>query len=127
MTAVANPVKLAFEEGLRALGLEPEPRDDPRTTFRYEIPVGRFIGTVVVIGLDVPGDWPNTPPSGPHVSGRMVGANGAAPGGTSSNTSGSNFGADFEYWSRPYPSPWGRDGRTVAAYLAFLRKLFAEA
>lgn len=116
----------AFEEGLRALGLRPEPRADGRTLFSYEIPVGRVMGEQVQIGLDVPGDWPTTPPSGPHIAPRLAQTRGVAPGGTASNVHGSNFGPEFEYWSRPYHQ-WGRDGRSVDAYMSFLRKLFAEA
>ncbi|MEK6225559.1 MAG: hypothetical protein AABM40_04605 [Chloroflexota bacterium] len=116
----------AFEADLRGLGLQPDARTDGRTMFPFVVPVGRFADEPVHLGFDVPPDWPTTPPSGPHVSPRLAQTQGASPGGTNQNVHGSNFGSDFEYWSRPYPA-WGRDGRSVDAYLAFLRKLFAEA
>lgn len=84
------------------------------------VPIGRFAGEPVQIGLIVPPDFPRTPPSGPHLVPRLIGLHGGGPGGVHN----SDFGMGWEYWSRPYQN-WGRDGRDVSAYLAFLRSLFA--
>jgi hypothetical protein len=110
-----------FARQLRELRIEPELRDDIRLVFPYEIEVGRFAETAARIGLEVPEDFPRNPPGGPHVSPRLIADKGATPGGAGGSAA-SSFGADFEYWSRPY-SNWGRDGYTVKAYLAHLRRL----
>lgn len=113
-----------FAAQLRAAGIEPASVDasaPARVLFPFPITVGRFAGTTVQMGLTVPPDFDRSPPSGPHVSPPLIRQHGGGLG----NVGGSDFGADFEYWSRPYTN-WGRDGRTVAAYLAFLRMLFAE-
>lgn len=94
-----------------------------RITFRYAVEVGRFAGQEVVIGIEVPPDFDRTPPSGPHVSPRILPINPTATTHPEKVLE-SNFGVDFEYWSRPYTN-WGKDGRDVGAYLAFLRHLFA--
>ena len=105
-----------FEAQLRALGFDPVSGDGNFTEFKYEVQVGKFVGQSIQLGFDVPPDFPRTPPSGPHVSPRLVRDHGAAPGGVTTNVSDSAFGADFEYWSRPYQGQWGRDGLTVSAY-----------
>jgi hypothetical protein len=118
--------RLLFESQLRELGLTVEARTDGRTLFEYETPIGPFMGEQLRIGLDVPPDFDRTPPGGPHVSPRLAQERGGKPGGVATNVHTSAFGPDFEYWSRPYPPPWGRDGRSAEAYLAFIRKLLAE-
>lgn len=117
--------QILFARELREAGIEPEARDDVRITFPYTIELGRFAGTDVIVGLEVAGDFPRNPPGGPHISPRLIVDQGATPGGAG-GTNLSPFGSDFEYWSRPY-SGWGRDGMTVRAYLAHLRRLFDTA
>jgi len=116
-----------FEAQLRALGLKPIGAEGNLTKFAFEIPVGKFMGDCIELGFDVPGDFPRTPPSGPHVSPRLARDKGAAPGGVNTNIGDSPFGDKFEYWSRPYQGQWGRDGLTVGAYLAHIRKLLHDA
>ncbi len=115
-----------FARGLRELGIEPELRGDSQLLFPYDIDIGRFAGTAARVGLDVPPDFPRNPPGGPHVSPRLIAERGATPGGAG-GSHGSPFGGEFEYWSRPYPPQWGRDGQSVRAYLAHLRRLLHTA
>jgi hypothetical protein len=84
--------------------------------FPYTVEVGRRAGEQVKIGLAIPGDWPLSPPPGPHVSPRL-----GHPGGAVSD---SPLGSDWEYWSRPAPN-WAAD-RSMRAYLRHLRTLFAQ-
>ena len=114
-----------FARQLRELGIEPTQHEASQLVFPYDIEIGRFASTAARIGLDVPPDFPRTPPGGPHVSPRLIAERGATPGGQG-GSNGSAFGNDFEYWSRPY-SGWGRDGQNVRAYLAHLRRLFHTA
>lgn len=114
-----------FARQLRELKIEPELRESSQLVFRYPIDIGRFAGTKTRVGLDVPPDFPRIPPGGPHVSPRLIAEKSATPGGVGGSNA-SPFGGDFEYWSRPY-SGWGRDGQTVRAYLAHLRRLFDTA
>jgi hypothetical protein len=92
--------------------------------FDYEVPLGRFSGQKVRLGFQVGDDFPLNPPSGPHVSPRILPINTAQvphpAGGVHENIF---FGPDWEYWSRPYPD-WNRTDRTVRAYMAHIRRLF---
>lgn len=67
-----------FEEQLRRLGLEPKREDNGMTSFPYEPAVGRFAGTRVRLALQVPPEFGRTPPSGPHVSPRILPLNPSA-------------------------------------------------
>jgi hypothetical protein len=84
--------------------------------FDYTIEVGTLAGQKIRIGLQIPPDWPLTPPPGPHVNPRL-----GHPGGA---VSGSPLGSDWEYWSRP-ADLWPAD-RSMRAYLRHLRKLFSQ-
>lgn len=113
-----------FIDGLKALGYEVEERGGNRITFRYPVEVGKFAGQEVVVGYDVPGDFPANPPGGPHVSPRLLpitGGGGVHPlGGVHESP---NFGSEFEYWSRPLHH-WPSTKRTVKDVIAFLHRLF---
>lgn len=112
-----------FETELRLLGYKPEERRDARTVFRYIVMAGRFIGTEIFLGFVAPPEFPRIPPSGPHLSPCLFPLNPSAdshPG----RVAASDFGSDWQYLSRPYTN-WGKDGRTVKAYLAFINHLFA--
>ena len=91
-------------------------QQDNFVIFGYMIEVGSRAGEQVKIGLQIPADWPLTPPPGPHVSPRLGHPQGAV--------SQSPLGADWEYWSRPAQN-WPAD-RTARAYLRHLRTLFAQ-
>lgn len=89
---------------------------DGYALFSYTVEVGRRAGEQVEIGLQIPGDWPLSPPPGPHISPPL-----GHPGGA---VIGSPLGAAWEYWSRPAPN-WASD-RSMRAYLRHLRTLFAQ-
>jgi hypothetical protein len=113
-----------FLDGLTRLGYKAEERGDNRVAFPYTVPVGRFRGTPVHLGFAATEDFPLNPPSGPHVSPRLLPLhpNNDLPhprGGVHE----SPFGADWEYWSRPCVE-WARTGRTVDAYMSFILRLW---
>jgi hypothetical protein len=112
-----------FADQLEALGYQPHVLDAEKLTFPYKIPVGKFIGQDVQLGLIVGADFPLSPPSGPHLHPRLLPVH---PGGEhpSGGINESPFGAEWEYWSRPFPD-WPATDRTVRAYLAHIRHLFA--
>jgi hypothetical protein len=84
--------------------------------FSYMVDIGQRAGERIKIGLLVPGDWPLSPPPGPHVSPRL-----GHPGGA---VHPSPLGSDWEYWSRPALN-WASD-RSMRAYLRHLRTLFSQ-
>lgn len=85
--------------------------------FSYAIPVGSHAAEIVQVALQAP-DWPINPPGGPHVAPRIC-----HPGDNAHHAS--PLGANFIYWSRPYPC-WANTTRTLEEYLAHLRTLFAQ-
>ena len=117
MTGDTQPTTGAagFLAALAASG-HPAVEQNGIAVFDYTIEVGTLAGKQVRIGLQIPGDWPLTPPPGPHVSPRL-GHPGEAVGG-------SPLGDDWEYWSRP-ANLWPSD-RSMRAYLRHLRKLFSQ-
>lgn len=113
-----------FIDQLKALGYVPEDRGENRVCFPYTIPVGKFLDTKIMLGFVVGEDFPATPPGGLHVSPHLLPFN------TSSNVhpmggihNNSPFGADWQYWSRPFPG-WANTDRTVRTYMAHIRHLF---
>jgi hypothetical protein len=93
-----------------------------RVAFAYTILTGRFAEQQVKVGFQVPGDFPVTPPSGPHISPRLLPnqPGGAHPTGGIHD---SPFGSEWHYWSRPMPN-WTTTKRTVKDVLAHIRHLF---
>ena len=84
---------------------------------KFQVPVGARIGEVVQLALAAPGDWPLSCPPGPHVSPRFGHPHG--------NVHDSPLGADWEYWSRPFPN-WPATDRSFASYMAHVRTLFSQ-
>jgi hypothetical protein len=117
VTAIHQPAVGAagFLAALAAHGLEPTV-NGPYAVFTFVIEVGERAGQEIRIGLEIPGDWPMTPPPGPHVSPRLGHPQGAV--------HASPLGPDWEYWSRPVPG-WPRD-RSMRCYLRHLRTLLAQ-
>ena len=116
MTVIESGVGAAgFLAALAAHGYEVTPAGD-FVIFPYTVEVGSRAGEQVRIGLQVPGDWPLSPPPGPHVSPRLGHPHGAV--------NPSPLGEDWEYWSRPAQN-WPAD-RSVRAYLRHLRTLFSQ-
>jgi hypothetical protein len=122
-----------FMAQLRQLGYEPELRPNEFVVFDYEVELGKHIGETVKIGLQVPGDWPASPPSGPFVSPRLLPISGGVTGrgrpwDAVHTCDGRGFddpGGVWEYWSRPF-TKWQMTDRNVRAYLRHLRTLFGE-
>ena len=121
-----------FMAQLRALAYEPELRPNEFVVFDYEVEVGKHTGASVKVGLQVPPDWPMSPPSGPFVSPRLLPINPSSGRGRpwDSVHAAHGRGLDdpqgvWEYWSRPFTA-WPRTDRSVKAYLRHLRTLFAE-
>jgi hypothetical protein len=117
MTAAAQPAVGAagFLAALTQAGFDITVRDG-FATFAYLVEVGSRTGEQVQLGLAIPGDWPLSPPPGPHVNPRLGHPHGAV--------HDSPLGPDWEYWSRPVPN-WTLD-RSLRAYLRHLRALFAQ-
>jgi hypothetical protein len=70
----------------------------------------------VRLGFVVGNGFPSTAPSGPHVSPRILPLK---PGGQHHPDEGINdspFGADWEYWSRPFHE-WNQTDHSVKAYM----------
>ncbi|MBL7261583.1 hypothetical protein [Paractinoplanes lichenicola] len=84
--------------------------------FLYTIEVGSRAGEEIEVGLEIPGDWPMSPPSGPHLRPSLDHPHGAV--------HPSPLGPDWAYWSRP-AYQWPAD-RTVRGYLRHLRTLVSQ-
>ncbi len=116
MTMVEHGVGAAgFLAALTAHGYTAVQSND-FAVFPYAVEVGTRAGQQVKIGLQIPGDWPLSPPPGPHVSPRLGHPHGAV--------NPSPLGPDWEYWSRPAHN-WAAD-RSMRAYLRHLRTLFSQ-
>ena len=116
-------VRQLLELGYELLPLPPDPaQPGNRVAIEYVVQGGRFAGQTIKLGFEVPPDFPRTPPSGPHVSPRLLPIN---PGANHPDRAAeSPFGPDWEYWSRPYRGKWrGREG--VSEYLAHIDHLFS--
>lgn len=113
-----------FINQLRDLGFSPEDRGENRVCFEYEIPVGKFIGTKIMLGFVVGDDFPATPPGGLHVSPCLLPFNTSSnihpQGGIHQKTP---FGDGWQYWSRPFTA-WANTDRSVRIYMAHIRHLF---
>lgn len=110
-----------FISGLKAMGIEATDLDGTKLTFPYRIPLGKFMGREVTVGLEVSDMWPATPPSGPHFMPHLlpISPGGVVPLG---GINASPFGEGWQYWSRPH-TDWHRTDRSVGAYLAFIRRV----
>lgn len=87
-------------------------------TFPFEIQSGGRSGLSVTLGIEVPSDFPATPPSGPHVRPKLGHPHGRvhpSPG----------FGTDGEYWSRPFEL-WPATNRSASDYMSHVRLLFSQ-
>lgn len=121
MTTVEQPQVgvSGFVAALSAAGLQVTQQNAQGVDFvifPYRVEVGSRAGQIVTVGLPVPGDWPLSPPPGPHISPRLGHPHGAV--------HASPLGPDWEYWSRPAQG-WAND-RSARAYLRHLRTLFSQ-
>ncbi len=115
--------KAEFMEELKQLGHEVEDLGTDRVAFAFEIPCGSRAGEQTRLGFAVPGDFPLTPPGGPHVSPRILPLNPQNGPHPNFGIHESPFGAEWEYWSRPL-SHWSQTKRKVKDVLAHVRHLF---
>lgn len=106
-----------FARQARLLGLPGLEVRDAWVFFGLDVPDGTHAGKRVRIAAEVPADFPDTPPPGPHVNPPLTHAAGAVHGSPT-------LGPDWLYWSRPAPG-WARD-RTVRAWVRHVRSLFAQ-
>jgi len=116
--------KMEFVRELRELGYEVEELDGDRVAFPYKILSGRLAGQEIKLGFIVPMDFNLTPPSGPHVSPRLLPINPSP--GTHPNSGiheSPQFGTDWQYWSRPL-THWATTQRTAKDVMAHIRHLF---
>ena len=111
-----------FINQLRELGYAVDALDADKLSFPYEIPVGRFTGHNIRLGFHVPGDFPLTPPSGPHLTPHLLPMNPGAPG-HPGRVADSDFGSDWQYWSRPFQK-WPGTNKTAKDYMRYIRHLF---
>src|ERR1700730_15114774 len=108
---------------LRELGYKVDDRGNGTVTFGHVIPAAVFVGREIRPGVQAGEDFPLNPPSGPHVSPflRPLVAGGTHPTGGIMD---SPLGGEWQYWSRPFVG-WNATNRTVRAYMAHIRNLFA--
>lgn len=114
-----------FIQGFVALGYKLELKADDFVVFEYVVPVGKFAGQKIRLGLQIKGDAPIIPPPGPHVSPHLLPLHPRADiphpsGGVHS----SPLGPDWQYWSRPIQR-WKEGDRSARQYMAHINNLFA--
>jgi hypothetical protein len=113
-----------FSAQLKALGYEVTDHGDGRVSFPHIIETGRFAETAIHLGFIAPEDFPASPPTGPHISPRLLPINTTAGPHPAHGVHESNqFGSDWQYWSRPM-NHWSSTDRTVKAVIAHVRHLF---
>lgn len=111
-----------FINQLKELGFHIKEWGNNKVSFPYTVPAGKFIGREIVLGFDIPGDFPNSPPGGPHLTPPLLPLNPEAPS-HPQRVHTSNFGTDWEYWSRPFPG-WAESDHSVKLYMAHIVNLF---
>jgi len=127
----SSPSLTLFMDGLRSLGFQPVTLPDRSdcVVFDYVVESSKFAGRTVRLGFIVPPDFPNTPPTGPHVSPHIhpLCQSGAHPTGGIHQEHAVPFvtgvGGEWQYWSRPFPG-WAEERKTVAVYLSHIWRLW---
>lgn len=127
----SNKGVTCFVQGLLDLGYQPRalPNHPDHVIIDYPIEVGKYAGTTVRLGFQVPPDFPLSPPGGPHVSPRIHPFNqpGGHPHGAVHHEHAKPFeagaGGEWQYWSRPFPN-WNGAKKTVASYMAHIWRLW---
>jgi hypothetical protein len=115
-----------FIDQLRRLGFGPEEVGNDYVTFPYMVPVGRFAGRQIKVGLLVKD---LLPPPGPCICPPLLPLN-PQPlphpnGGIHDSASRPDWplGAGWQYWSRPFTN-WENTDRSARTYIARLTALF---
>jgi len=112
-----------FVDQLKSLGFDVTEHGDGKVSVRYVVESGKFVGTSIRLGFAIPGDFPLNPPSGPHISPRLLPMNNQGGPHPTHGIHDSPFGADWQYWSRPMPN-WADTKRSVRDVMAHVRHLF---
>jgi hypothetical protein len=134
MSVIEGFIAELADLGYQAEALGPEHTGgDGGVAFDYEIEVGPQCGTAVRLALQVPSNWPLSPPSGPFVSPHLLPIFPQTGKGRPWDGVHDGHGrglalpeGEWQYWSRPFPPGWGTTEKTVDVYLRHLRTLFAE-
>jgi hypothetical protein len=113
-----------FVQQLRDQGYEAAV-DDTWAIFSFIVPGGTFQGNEITMAINVPCDFPITPPPGiefgPRFESRPVNPGGEHP--ARSHVS-SKFPQSGEYWSRPHPR-WNEEKvKSAQAYMAWVTHLW---
>lgn len=108
-----------FADGLTELGFSVSKEGNDRVVTDYTIHEGRFANHQIKLGIIVPGDFEITPPSGIHISPRLIPVNPNAP--DHSRATDSPLGNEWQYLSRPFPN-WPLK-RTVKRYMEYVAHL----
>src|SRR5689334_22555744 len=109
--------KSDFLNQMQALNFQIQELADDFFVFPFMIPVGKFRGQAVKMGLQVHDSFPINPPPGPHFSPLLMpvtGGGGCHPFGAIHPSA---LGPEWEYWSRPFKD-WNRTDKTAKTYLA---------
>ena len=112
-----------FVQQLRQMGHAVEDLGENRVAFPYEIPCGKLAGKKINLGFAIPPDFPLAPPSGPHISPRLMPNQSGGTHPTGGIHDSPSFGPDWHYWSRPI-SHWNDTKRTAKDVMAHVRHLF---
>jgi hypothetical protein len=110
---------------LKALGHGVQIKDGNLITFPYVVPLGRFQGQAITLGFAVPGDYPLSCPSGPHITPRLLPMNDGGEHPHGKILGSDQFGGDWQYWSRPFLE-WSKTKRNAKEYMAYIRLLFDQ-
>lgn len=112
----------AFAAGLRELGIEPtlSEADGNLLSFPWKVENGPRAGEELIVGLEVPANFPVEPPHGPCYKPAILRECGLA--GVHPDR---HFGPGWDHWSRPHPR-WAETDKNVKAYMRHLRTLNEE-
>jgi hypothetical protein len=115
-----------FRDELAAMGVAAIVDDGAsnRLTFDLEIPGGKYFGRTWRIGVEVPPEFPDVPPSGPHVCPHVHGTETRGGQHPIANIHQSPFGPSWEYWSRPYPNWNAEKEKTAGTYMKHVVRLW---
>ncbi len=111
-----------FIDDLKTLGYEVEDRGDGKICFPFSVPVGKHVGTEVMLGYQVGEDWPLNSPGGPHFSPHLLPINTNGGSHPSASVHPSPFGDGWQYWSRPI-AHWQRTKKRVQDVIAHVLHL----
>lgn len=110
-----------FAQQLRDAGVSVEEPHGDRVVFAYSAVGGGYALPALRVGVVVSETFPDEPPGGVHVHPRHRADNGGAQ--HPQRVAGSVFGADWEYWSRPFPGWAHQPAKNARTYLRWVDHL----